>query len=143
MEEDMSSLSLPPPEGPGKGNSGKSDSGAPQGSAGSHRERGRGKASKIHDVDACLSALSALPGLVAMGMVSPSQANAISRVYSTILQHHQKTAAVRDQGVRVEGELLDLLRADPRLVNLLEPLLTDEQMEAFFRSAGDGTDAKA
>jgi hypothetical protein len=144
-EEGMTTLLLPPPENPDEGNNDKPGTSRTKGAASSEesdanedgasscrRRARRNKGSQIPDVNACLDALSALPGLIAIGMISPAQANAMSRVYATLLQHHERTESVRDQRVTLEGDALELLRTNPRLASLLEPFLTDDQIDSIL-----------
>jgi hypothetical protein len=73
----------------------------------------------------CLAMLSQLPNLVLLKVLSPAQANSIRGVLHTILQTNHgsqptgTTAAAND-------DLLRTLRERPELLQLIEPLLTDE-----------------
>jgi hypothetical protein len=136
----MTTPRLPPPENRQQGDAENHEANAPDGHSGPKGERRRGnKSSQIPDADACLHALAAMPGLIAMGMVSTAQANAISRIYNSILQHHDRTHAAGEQRAMLGGELMDHLRANPQLVHLFEPLLTDEQMDLLMEDAADGS----
>jgi len=92
--------------------------------------------------DQCLRALTQLPGLVAMGMLTPAQANSMRATYATILQHYQKTQSTPSHAPAT-ADVVQAVRNNPELAALLEPLLTDEQIEALMqetREDGDSSD---
>jgi hypothetical protein len=93
---------------------------------------------QILDTDDCLQALSQLPGLTAMGLLGTPQVNAMRGIYQTILQHHQKTQAQRSEQPLSETTIQDLIREQPELLSVLEPLLTDEQINLIMKNARDG-----
>ena len=89
----------------------------------------------------CLAALSQLPALVTMGLVDIKQANAYKGIYSVILQHYHKKQTGADRPTLDQPGLADLLRKNPDLANLLEPLLSLDQIEALMRQGDDGADS--
>jgi hypothetical protein len=110
--------------------------------AGAQRPRGtqrqRGKPPTIPSEAECLQAIVQAARLVAMGLFTPSQANAIRAAFRDVLQHHQaKTTQAAGRGVS-DGDLLKVLQADPRLLNLLEPVLGPDQIELIMRTSGGG-----
>jgi len=92
----------------------------------------------IASEDDCLRALTQIPGLVAMKMLSTAQANSMRGVYSAILQHHQKNHHVPGDTGLGDADVLELLRHKPEMISMLEPLLTDKQIEMLMRDAKDG-----
>jgi hypothetical protein len=75
--------------------------------------------------------LSRLPGLVALGVLPPAQANTIRATYSTLLQSHDRHEKVPAR--TIDNELVRHLRKNPRLANLVEPFLTKDQIEMVLR----------
>lgn len=92
---------------------------------------------KIASEEDCLAALSQLPALVTMGLVDLKQANTYKGIYGVILQHYQKKQVNADHPVLDQPGLADVLRKNPRLANILEPLLSREQIEALMRQGND------
>ncbi len=90
----------------------------------------------------CLAALSSLPGLVVVGILSPAQANTIRGVYAAILQHYQRQSPY-DRGGVADDALVDMLRRHPDYANLLEPLLSAEQIAAIFARGREGSHGTA
>ena len=89
----------------------------------------------------CLRVLSTLGGLVALGTFSTAQANTIRSIYTAILQHHQRQQAGPARLVVNEQELARQLRNNPELATLLEPLLTEQQIENLVRSGRDADES--
>lgn len=81
--------------------------------------------------DECLQALAEIPGLVAMGLVTPAQANAMRPSYIAILQHLNAQPAAGP--AFSNDKLREMLRRDPTLLSVFESLLTDEQIEMLTR----------
>jgi hypothetical protein len=92
----------------------------------------RSRAPRVRTIDECLEALNQLPGMVAMGIIRPSQANAIRAVLHEIIAQHRHAATSDASVAALDGDLLARLRQDPRLMNLLEPLLTTDQIAALM-----------
>ena len=78
----------------------------------------------------CLRALSQLPGLIVMGAVTSSQANAMRGAYQAILSTYARRGNAPEQEQASE-QLMELVKANPRLLNSLQHLLTDAQVAAF------------
>jgi hypothetical protein len=84
--------------------------------------------------------LMRLNGMVTLGMISPAQANVIQRNLRTMLDVQLKRARVEGGGQSADA-LVDLCRTDPRLLNLLEGFLSDEQMQWLMDALkGQSTD---
>jgi hypothetical protein len=105
--------------------------------------RGRSAEPGIADTDACLRALSQLPGLIVMGVVKPTQANSIRSTYHVILQHHQHSEDKHEQGKIADDDVLQMLRQSPSLISMLEPLLTEAQIELLMEHEADENDGEA
>lgn len=133
----MSSLALPGPDGPeNDDDSNPQDQAQTSKRARRRRSPRRGQpknnARNIPSAEACLAALAQLPGLVALKYLTPAEANAVRGVYQAILQHHQKARAASIQPGIADADLLEIARANPEILSMLEPLLTDEQMDLIL-----------
>lgn len=109
----------------------------------SGRQRSGAKQRSAPDTDDCLAALGQLPGLIAMGLVTTAQANAIRGVYSTILQQHHRTRSGRDQAQLADADVMAILRENPSMLSMLAPLLTDEQIAAIMEDSEGAEDGQA
>ena len=103
----------------------------------------RAKSRQVYDVQKCLEGLSQLPGLLMMGYVRPAQANAIRSTLESILRHYRQAGSTRSASALKDIDIMSILRTHPGLVNLFEPLLTDEQLESLLQEAKDGDDQEA
>ena len=76
-----------------------------------------------------------------MGLLETAQANAIRASFREILLYHRSKTKEAEKGIS-NVELLDVLRKDPKLLSLFEPLLSQEQVEWILRAGdSDGEDA--
>ena len=117
--------SLPAPQevdGPGR----QQKSGSRQGQ--SRRKPG------VPSVDECLVALGALPKLVALGLLSPAQANSARSTYQVILNHHYKQGATQGSRGADKSDLQEALKNSPHLANYFVGLLSDEEIEEILAS---------
>lgn len=103
--------------------------------------RGKASGSAIPNAEDCLQALARMPGLVALGILKPAQASAIRGCYADILAYHRGRAKEAEKGLS-NDDVRGLLRENPELLSLLEPLLTSEQVEMLMKDAGDGGHGK-
>lgn len=110
----------------------------PSGDAFHHRREGQ-----IPSAEACLRALAQLAGLVALGVLKPAQANSIRASYREILQYHQKSQSREERQGLSNADVLDLVRKDPRILSMLEALLTDEQIAMAMKAVQDGNGGQA
>jgi hypothetical protein len=94
-----------------------------------HREK-----PTIPSPDDCARAIAQLAGLVAMGMLKPAQANAIRAGFRDILQYHKSQAKEAEKSVS-NADVMDLLQRDPKLLDLLAPLLTSEQIDMVMNAS--------
>lgn len=114
------------------------DPSRPEQEGGRGGSRGRGERPsrrKIPSADECLEMLAKLVGLLALRMITPAQANAMRATYTEILRNHQRNES-RGSGNKVaDADLLDVARNNPRMLALLEPFLTSDQIDLVM---GDG-----
>lgn len=96
-----------------------------------HDERG-----KTIDAEFCVEALHHLAGLVALGIVTPAKANSIRGAYRDILQYRTKQTARHDAAPLSDNDIMALARTDPKLLNMLAPVLTAEQIDMVLREGG-------
>ena len=99
------------------------------------RRRKRGKIPSIED---CLIALASLAGAVAMGLLKPAQASSIRASYSEILRYHQKNETRSDRNGMADADVMEIMRKDPKMFSMMEPFLTDEQIDLVMKNAKDG-----
>lgn len=83
----------------------------------------------VMSVEECLVALSALPKLLALGMLLPVQANAIRSACEAILGHHHKQDAAPNRRSADQAGLRQALRESPHFANYLVGLLSDEEID--------------
>src|SRR5262245_19448915 len=73
----------------------------------------------VRSVEDCLRALDQLPGMVAMGLLRPAQANAIRGVLRDMIQFQQRAAGNSAANMPLSDDLLQRLRKEPELMNLM------------------------
>jgi hypothetical protein len=101
------------------------------------RRSDKGAKNAYPSEDQCLTAIARVAGLVAMRILTTSQANSIRAAFSEILRWH-RTSSGRSGDRRVDDrDLLSILRTNPELLAMIEPLLTDDQIELLARQAGE------
>jgi hypothetical protein len=100
---------------------------------GTKRRRRKGMPLSRED---CLAMLGQLPSLVTLGILSPAQANSIRGVLGTILAETRESYSGGSSPLANEN-LIRILREQSELLNLLEPLLTDEQMSTILKEFTD------
>jgi|tagenome__1003787_1003787.scaffolds.fasta_scaffold20818514_1 hypothetical protein len=109
------------------------NSGGPEGkphSSGRSRRRGR-----VLSENDCRRMLSEIPTLVILKVISPAQANAMTRTLQVLLN---ETRGSQSGGpVQVDENLIAILRSRPDLLNLFEPFLSDDQIDRLVRGDSD------
>jgi hypothetical protein len=100
---------------------------APGGPGKKKRTRSR----RIHTVTEIQEQLSALPSLIAMGLLSAGRANAIRSCLEASLRAHLGTAGGQRSQIR-DDDVLRVYRENPQYMEFLEPLLDDRQIELLF-----------
>ena len=93
----------------------------------------------IPSVDEVLQQLIQLNGAVAIGAMSTKEANLIHKNLRTVLEVQLKRASREDAGPSQEA-LVELCRNDPRVLNVIEPFLTDTQMDWLMDAVGNEQD---
>lgn len=101
------------------------------------------KRRKIPSLEDCLFALASLAGAVAMGLIKPAHANTIRASYTEILRHHQKNDSRIDRQGLADADIMDMMRKDPKVFTIMEPFLTDAQIEMLMQNAKDGDSGQA
>jgi hypothetical protein len=92
--------------------------------------------------DDCVAKLEHLVGLVTLKHLTTAQANSIHSVYRTILDAKRQRGAQRETQLSSDGWAA-AVQKDPSLLNLLAPLLTDDQMEGFLQQLKEERDEEA
>ena len=110
--------------------------------SGARNARPRAKP-RIATEEDCLAGLSQLPGLLTLGMLTTKQVDSIRGTFNSILQHHRHQPAGTVANSLDQSRLQEIVRANPELANLLEPLLTDDQITMLLQPATDSDDVSA
>lgn len=116
---------LPPPTNGGPQASGAGDHG------GHHHNKG-----EIPDEEQLLHLLLHLNGLVTLRIVAPAQANVIQRTLFRLLDHHKHKRSEKSAALDQEA-IADLYKTDPKILNLLEPFLSNEQVAWILKQGKD------
>ncbi len=111
-------------------NPGPANESSPQSSG---QQAGRKRRNLIASEAECLSALSSLPKLMLLGMVTTAQVNAIRAIMTTLLSHHAKPVGTVVSSSPGGNPLVDLIKANPHLADTLTPLLSAEDIQAILR----------
>jgi hypothetical protein len=77
-----------------------------------------------------------------MGLLETAQANAIRASFREILLFHRSKAKQAEKGIS-NVEILEVLRKDPNLLSLFEPVLSQEQVEWILRGGDSETEDAA
>ena len=96
--------------------------------------------SKVQTVGECLASLSQIPGMVALKLITPAQANAMRGTLEAILRQHNRSgsrAGAPDGSVQ-STDLVELAQRDPQVLNMLETILTDQQIAMVMKATKDG-----
>lgn len=101
------------------------------------------KRRKIPSPEDCLFALESLVGAVAMGLIKPAQANTIRASYAEILRYHEKNESRNDRQGLADADVVELMRKDPKVLSMLEPFLTDGQIDLVMKHAKDSGHGQA
>jgi hypothetical protein len=98
---------------------------------------GRSRQRNVRSAEECLNVLDHLAGMVAMGLITPARANAIRALMHEILAYHQRSASGPSTATPLDRDMLERLRRDPQLMNMMAPLLTPEQIAELMGSTTD------
>ena len=66
--------------------------------------------------------------------MKPAQGNTVLASFREILKHHQNEAKENEQGIS-NFDVLEVLRQDPKMLSLLEPLLSQEQIDMILKNS--------
>lgn len=78
--------------------------------------------------------LGRLPGLVAIGVLTPAKANSMRAVYDSLLRSLEGTATSTSRTV-ADADALFILRQHPELLRLMEPFLSQDQVALVVQEA--------
>jgi hypothetical protein len=109
------------------------------GGEGPHQEQRQRKSPDIPSEEECLAAIAQVGRLAAIGFLKPAQANAIRGSFREILLHYRNKAKENEQGMS-NVDVLGVFQKDPKLLSLLEPLLSQEQIDMILKN-NDGSKA--
>ncbi len=98
---------------------------------------GQSRQRRIRSVEECHHALDQLPGMVAMGVIAPAQANAIRGALRDVIAVHQRNAGASPMAATIDRDMLERLRHDPQMMNMMAPLLTPDQIAELMGSTTD------
>lgn len=90
----------------------------------------------IATAEECLEGLTKLAVLVLLGVVTPSQSNAMCRVYLTLLQHHWRGVANGVIQVAAKDKFVELLRQHPEAAEAFVGFLDDAEIAQIVRGEG-------
>ena len=134
----MSDLVIPGPDAEPEKSRKKQSGGAGRDTDGADRQRqqhARATNGHIPTEKECLAAIARVAGLVAMGILKPAAANTIRSSYRDILQHYKAKDQEAEKNL-ADSDVLEILARDPVMLSLLEPLLSQEQIEMIMNRAG-------
>jgi hypothetical protein len=117
-----------PPTGENPGDASSASAAADHEKSARQRRKGR-----LLSEDDCRRMLSELPTLVILKLISPAQANAMTRTLQVLLN---ETRASQSAGpAQVDENLFAKLRSQPELLTLMEPYLSDDHVDRIMRDA--------
>jgi len=134
----MSDLMIPGPDAEPEKSRKKQAGGAGRDTDGADQQRQRhARATNGHipTEKECLSAIAQVARLAALGILKPAAANTIRSSYRDILQHYKAKDREAEKNL-ADSDVLEILEKDPRLLSLLEPLLSQDQVEMIMNRAG-------
>ena len=91
----------------------------------------------IATAEECLAGLTKLAVLVLLGVVTPSQSNAMCRIYLTLLQHHWRGVESGEFRVAAKDKFVELLRQHPEEAEAFVGFLDDAEIARIVRGEGD------
>lgn len=106
------------------------------------RKSRRRNPGQVLDQQQCLIGLSQLPGMVAMGLIKPAQANSMRGALKDLLDHHREDRQPAS-GTVATDDMIAAVRKDPALLRLFEPMLTDEQFDLVMQAVQEAPHGEA
>ena len=107
-----------------------------------NKKRRRRKLRPPYEVDECLSLLTEMCGPIALGTLTPAQANAIRNNLVAIMQMHTRSESPQRGPTLSDATVMEIYNSAPEVLNSLVSLLTPEQRE-LIRKAATKTDGQA
>ena len=104
-----------------------------RGTSGSRRPR------RMPELLDLLAKLEQLPGMVLLGLITPAQANVVQRSVNKLIDVVMHSQTSPSSVVHPAG-LIDACRRDPQLIAIIEPLLSDGQLEGADAGVHDDGD---
>jgi hypothetical protein len=81
-----------------------------------------------------LHKLDQLPGLVAIGLLTPAKGNSMRSVYHTMLSNLGDSSPVGAAAV-ADDDAIKIMQLAPELLKVIQPLLTADQLNLIIREA--------
>jgi hypothetical protein len=97
-------------------------------------EDARGEELHFSSKPQILHKLDQLPGLVAIGVLTPTKANSMRSIYQTMLSHLGDSAPSGGEVVTDE-DVIKIMRLQPELLKVIQPFLTQAQLDLVIREA--------
>lgn len=97
------------------------------------RQSRRRQQGQVLDQQQCLTGISQLPGMLALGLLKPAQANSMRGAFKELLDHHREDRQ-QARGTVATDDMIAAIRKDPGLLNLFAPMLTDEQFDLVMKA---------
>jgi hypothetical protein len=96
----------------------------------------RGRAPQMPGLAELVDQLQQLSGLVTLGILTPAKANVVVRCIAKSIDIVMRSQTA-NSGAPNQPELVEACRENPKLVGLLESLLTDDQLTELLRQTND------
>jgi len=110
------------------------DSGEKAGGESASQKRRQRKSPDIPTEEDCVAAFAQVGRLAAIGLMKPAQAKTVLASFKEILGYHRNKAKENEQGIS-NFDVLEVLRQDPKMLSLLEPLLSQEQIDMILKNS--------
>jgi hypothetical protein len=107
-----------------------------------NHDAGRAADNGVPSREACQKAIAALPGLVAIRVLQPAQANSIRASYERILREYDRDRSAQRAHIP-DGDLSKVYEQHPDVIDLIAPLLNAEQLQLLVDKAKVRRDGQA
>jgi hypothetical protein len=81
-----------------------------------------------------LAKLDRMPGMIALGLLPPARANSMRSIFDTMLSHLGESTP-GGGAVVADEDIVKVLRLQPELLKIFQPLLTADQLNLIIREA--------
>jgi hypothetical protein len=112
----------------------------PSGDKEPERPKARRRTPQMPGLAELVDQLQQVSGLVTLGILTPAKANVVVRCISKSSDIVMRSQAGGPQSVSNQADLVEACRENPKLLHLLEGLLTDDQLAELMRDV-TGDDA--